>query len=408
MSKERNDLTLKVFAFIIAIILWSYVMKEVNPDISKEFKNVPVKFNNESALERQGLIIMDPEEVTVNVKVIGRKSDIDNFYQESIKAQVDLSGYKEGQIKVPINVSLVQSGNIKIIGNEPREVLFTFDKLVSKEKNLSIKTKGSLGPNYVVGDMTTKSKSILLKGPRTLVNKVANIIAEVDLSKIDLNTKKDSENITVPIKLVDDEGHDIVGVDREPSVVDINVPIFKTVTVPIELNLEKQLPENYEITEVTIKPNKITLKGDKNISNLTFVQTKPVDVNKLIGNADVPVELELPENVSLLNPNEKVTVSLNVEENSARTFEYILSEIDIRNLDNSLVIDMDDSSKIEVLVKGNKKIIENLTKEDIGLYLDFNMLDEGIHKVQLGSNAPMGVTVKEIVPQSIEFKITNR
>lgn len=404
MSKERNDLTLKVFAFIIAIILWSYVMKEVNPDISKEFKNIPVKFNNESALERQGLIIMEPEEVTVNVKVIGRKSDIDNFYQESIKAQVDLNGYKEGQIKVPIDVSLVQSGNIKIIGNEPREVLFTFDKLVNKEKNLSIKTKGSLGPNYVVGDMTTKSKSILLKGPRTLVNKVAHVVAEVDLS-----SRKDDENISVPIKLLDDEGHDIVGVEKEPSVVDINVPILKTVTVPIELNLEKQLPENYEITEVTIKPNKITLKGDKNISNLTFIQTKPVDVNKLIGNIDVPVELELPENVSLLNPNEKVTVSLNVEENSTKTFEYILSEIDIRNLDNSLAIDMDDSSKtVEVLVKGNKKIIENLSKEDIGLYLDFNMLDEGTHKVHLGSNAPIGITVKEIIPQSIEFKITNR
>ena len=36
MSKEKkNDLTLKIFALIIAIILWSYVMSEVNPPIYK-------------------------------------------------------------------------------------------------------------------------------------------------------------------------------------------------------------------------------------------------------------------------------------------------------------------------------------------------------------------------------------
>lgn len=404
MSKEKNDLTLKVFAFIIAVILWSYVMSEVNPDISKEYKNIPVRFNNESALERQGLIIMEPEEVTVNVKVVGKKSDMANFSQESIKAQVDLSGYKEGQIKVPINVNLSQSNNIKMVGYEPREALFTFDKLITKEKNLRIKTKGSLGANYVVGDMTTKSKSVLLKGPRTLVNKVSEAMVEVDL-----NNRKEDESITVPIKLIDDEGHDVIGVEKEPKVVDITIPIFRTVNVPIELNLQEQLPDNYEITEITINPNKITLKGDKSISNLTFIQTKPIDVNKLIGNTDVPVELELPENVSLLNPNEKITVSLNIEENSTKVFEYALNEVEIRNLDNSLAIDTDDSSKtIQVSVKGSKKIVEALSKEDIELYLDFNMIDEGTHKVYLGSNTPTGITIKEIIPQSIEFKIIKR
>nr|WP_312667263.1 CdaR family protein [Tissierella praeacuta] len=379
-------------------------MSEVNPDISKEYKNIPVRFNNESALERQGLIIMEPEEVTVNVKVVGKKSDMANFSQESIKAQVDLSGYKEGQIKVPINVNLNQSNNIKIVGHEPREALFTFDKLITKEKNLRIKTKGTLGANYVVGDMTTKSKSVLLKGPRTLVNKVSEAIVEVDL-----NNRKEDESITVPIKLIDDEGHDVIGVEKEPKVVDITIPIFRTVNVPIELNLQEQLPDNYEITEITINPNKITLKGDKSISNLTFIQTKPIDVNKLIGNTDVPVELELPENVSLLNPNEKITVSLNIEENSTKVFEYELNEVEIRNLDNSLAIDTDDSSRtIQVSVKGSKKIVEALTKEDIELYLDFNMIDEGTHKVYLGSNIPTGITIKEIIPQSIEFKIIKR
>ncbi|OZV11341.1 hypothetical protein CIW83_15315 [Tissierella sp. P1] len=405
MSKEKSDLTLKIFSVIIAIVLWSYVTSEseVNPDISKEYRNIPVTYTNKTALDRQDLVIMEPEEATVSVKVTGKKSDMAKFSREFIKAEVDLSGYSEGQVKVPINISLDQSSNIKIVGREPENVLFTFDKIITKTQSVTVKTKGNLDPNYVLGDILTKTQSVLLKGPRSLVNKVADVVAVVDISG-----RKENINVTEPIKLIDDEKNDVRGVEYEPSVVDVSIPVFRIVTVPIELNLQTEPPENYEITSITINPNKITLKGGNDIANLTFIQTKPVDINYLMENADVPVELDLPENVSLLNPNEKVTISLKIEENFTKSFEYTLDEVDIRNLDGELTIDKDDHSKtVQVLAKGSKEAIENLTKEDLIPYLDFNMLDEGIHKVYLNFTAPIGITIKEISPQPIELKIIN-
>lgn len=405
MSKEKSDLTLKIFSVIIAIVLWSYVTSEseVNPDISKEYRNIPVTYTNKTALDRQDLVIMEPEEATVSVKVTGKKSDMAKFSREFIKAEVDLSGYSEGQVKVPINISLDQSSNIKIVGREPENVLFTFDKIITKTQSVTVKTKGNLDPNYVLGDILTKTQSVLLKGPRSLVNKVADVVAVVDISG-----RKENINVTEPIKLIDDEKNDVRGVEYEPSVVDVSIPVFRIVTVPIELNLQTEPPENYEITSITINPNKITLKGGNDIANLTFIQTKPVDINYLMENVDVPVELDLPENVSLLNPNEKVTISLKIEENFTKSLEYTLDEVDIRNLDGELTIDKDDHSKtIQVLAKGSKEAIENLTKEDLMPYLDFNMLDEGIHKVYLNFTAPIGITIKEISPQPIELKIIN-
>ncbi|MCQ4925262.1 CdaR family protein [Tissierella carlieri] len=405
MSKEKSDLTLKIFSVIIAIVLWSYVTSEseVNPDISKEYRNIPVTYTNKTALDRQDLVIIEPEEATVSVKVTGKKSDMAKFSREFIKAEVDLSGYSEGQVKVPINISLDQSSNIKIVGREPENVLFTFDKIITKTQSVTVKTKGSLDPNYVLGDISTKTQSVLLKGPRSLVNKVADVVAVVDISG-----GKEDINVTEPIKLIDDEKNDVRGVEYEPSVVNVSIPVFRIVTVPIELNLQTEPPENYEITSITINPNKITLKGGNDIANLTFIQTKPVDINYLMENVDVPVELDLPENASLLNPNEKVTISLKIEENFTKAFEYTLDEVDIRNLDSGLTIDKDDHSKtIQVLAKGSKEAIENLTKEDLMPYLDFNMLDEGTHRINLGFTAPIGITVKEILPQPIELKIIN-
>lgn len=404
MNKEKSDLTLKIFSVIIAIVLWSYVMSEVNPEQSDTIKNISVTFNNIESLERQGLVLMEPKEATVSVRVTGTKFDLANFPTKSIKAQVDLSGYGEGQVKVPVNVTFDQSSNIRVERIDPQDILFTFDKLINnRDKAVTVKTIGELEPGYILGDITTKVQSVLLKGPKSWVNEVSEVIAVVDISG-----RKEDINVTRPIKLVDDEGNDIAGVKYEPSTIDITVPVFRTVTVPIELNLVNEPPENYEITQVTIKPNKIALKGDNSISNLTFIQTKPIDIDYLMENVDVPVELDLPENVSLVNPNEKVTISLNIEERFTKTFEYTLDELEIRNLGNGLNIDKDDYYKtIQILVKGDKDSIENLAKEDLGLYLDFNMLHEGIHRVYLGFNAPFGITVKEVTPQPIELKIIN-
>lgn len=399
MSKENNNLALKIFALIIAIVLWGYVMSEVNPDESLPIKNVNVSFNNLDVLERKGLVLMNPKEATVSVRVVGKKFDMTKFETKSIKASVDLSGYSEGQVRVPVNAYLEEFSNVRIDKVEPSDILFTFDRLITKSKSVTVKTTGELGSDYVFGDITTKSESIMLKGPRTWVNEVSEIIAEV---KVDGRTE--DVNSTVAIKLVDDQGNDVLGVTAEPSVIDVHIPIFRTKTVPIELQTE--IPDNYEITNISINPNKITLKGDKDIVNLTSVQTKPIDIELLMNNESVPVELELPPNVSLVNPNQEINVSLDIQEAFTESFEYSINEIQLIGLKDGLTIDnevIDSTIKIEV--KGNAEDINALTKEDIEVYIDLSMYDEGNHLVYIGVDLPEDIAIKHITPQPFEVNI---
>lgn len=401
MSKEKSEITLKISAVIIALILWSYVMSIENPETTWEHKDIEVVFNNTEALDKNSLVIMSPKEATVSVKISGKKSDRLNS-SEAIKAQVDLSGYSEGQRKVPINVTLSQSSNLKITDYEPKEILFTFDKIISIDKPVTIRTEGDLAPGYVLGDISTKSENILLRGPRTWVNEVSEIIANIKLAD-----RKENINVTAPIKLIDDQGNNVTGVKYEPNIIDVSIPVYRTTTVPIEIQTVNELPENYEVTDININPSSVKLKGDKNIVNLRSVQTKPIDINSFIENADIVTELELPSNVSLLNPNEKITVSLKIEEAFTKTFEYTLEEIEKKNLNPELNIDLENYSQlIEITLKGKKDIIENLSKEDIELYLDFNMLEEGEQEVYLEFDVPTGVTVNNIIPQPIKLNLT--
>lgn len=402
MSKEKNDLTLKIFALIIAFALWSYVMSEVNPDITDTIRNIPVVFNNLETLERQGLVLMEPKEATVTVRVKGRKFDMANFDSKKIKAFVDLSGYGEGQFKVPVQVVLEDSSNISVERIEPSEILFKFDKLISKQKTVTIKTVGELGPDYVLGVMTTKPESVLISGPKSWVNEVAEAIVEVDLS----GRKESSPDVTLPIQLVDEDGEVVSGVSYEPTVVDVNIPIYRKVIVPIELQTENHLPENYEITNVTINPSRIALKGDNSIVHLTSIQTKPIDINALLENPTMEVELDLPPNVSLVNPNEKIMVSVTIEEVSVKTFEFSLREVSVRNLDEDYKISDEDLSKtILVTLKGSKQLMEEMTKDDFNVYIDLNLLKGGEHEVYLQFDLPWGVTVENVSPQPIDIRL---
>src|SRR5690606_32862851 len=110
------------------------------------------------------------------------------------------------------------------------EILFTFDKLINKEMPVSIRTSGSLPANYVLGDIISKSKSVMLSGPRTWVNEVNQVLAEVDLTNRTSTTTE-----TVAILLLDDEGKDVRGIGKEPNVVEITIPIYRTISLPIEL-----------------------------------------------------------------------------------------------------------------------------------------------------------------------------
>ncbi|WFA10310.1 CdaR family protein [Tissierella sp. Yu-01] len=402
--KKKNDIPAKITVLIIAIFLWSFVMSDVNPEITTEYRNINVNLSNISALDRQGLVVMEPQDVSVNVKVTGKKSDLnrDRFSASNILAQVDLSGYNEGQVKIPVTVSLVdQVSGIRITSVEPREILFTFDKLITKEMPVSIRTTGSLPENYVVGDIISKSKSVLLSGPRTWVNEVNQVLAEVNL-----NNRTSTTTETVGTLLLDDEGNDVRGVVKEPNVVEITIPIYRTVSLPIELQTEGELPENYTISDISITPSRITVKGNNDIVNLSKIDTKVIDINSLLDRSALEVELELPVGVELLNPDEKVTIIYNIEETMTKEFTMPVSDLNILNLANDLEISEDDLNKlVKVTLTGFKSVLEPMGNQDLGLSIDLNELLEGRHELNIELKEIQGITVDSISPQPLVLNL---
>ena len=144
--------------------------------------------------------------------------------------------------KVPVYVEV--PSEVKLVDYSPKEISFKFEKIIRKGCPVTIETEGKLPQGYVLGEAEVKPQSVYIGGPRSWVNSVSKVIASVNVAD-----KKDDINVSMPIKLVDDEGNDVRGVEKDQNAVDIFIPVYRAKKVPIKLQTENQLPDNYQVTK---------------------------------------------------------------------------------------------------------------------------------------------------------------
>ena len=402
MSKEKNNnLTIKIFALLIAIVFWSYVMNDVNPRITKEYRNINVVYSQTEQLKKSGIVVTSPEEIKVNVKIAGRRNDILAITDKDITAKVDLSGYSAGEKRVSIDVDV--PSKVELVDYSPKEVLFDFDNIVNRERPVTVETTGKVASGYILADKEIKPQSVFIKGPKTLVNRVSEVIAYVDVSE----STKDL-NVTVPIKLVDVDGKEVNGLEKEPNVVDVFIPVKRVKTVPIEIQTEGSVPQGYEMGNIKVFPSTVKIMGDEDeLAAVKSIKTEVVNISTFLEKGSVELKLIIPEGIELAEPSIKPSADIDIHKIIEKTMEYNLDEISVNNLGGGLSIDNNATapSHIAVTVKGSDKIIEPLTKEDLPLFIDLDGLGEGAHTVPVKVNEINGVEIVNINPSEIQIHL---
>lgn len=404
MGKGKNNLIPKIFSLILAIILWSYVMGRENPEWPREYKNVDVVFTNVEALDRQNLVLMDPQEVKINVSVSGRLFDMDDFTADkNIVAKLDLSGYSEGQTRIPVIVSLKDSAStVRITKYEPTDILVNIDKIVTEKKTVNIRVEGNVPSDYTVGDIVSKPETILLRGPRSWVNEVSEVFAVVNLTD-----RTTTSNVSAPIQLKNHNRDDVVGLEKDPSVVDITIPIYRKATLPIEVVLENELPEDYIVTEMVVTPSTVAIRGGNNVADLTSIKTQPIDVNLFLENPTLEVQLDLMDNIELMDSNQRFIVNAIIESLVTQEFEYKFNDIEIRNLAGDLLLEEVERT-FKVVVRGTESLLDTITKETLKPYINLINFKEGKAEVDIQIDEIEGLIIESINPESLTINLMNR
>ena len=78
-EKLGNDLVLKIFSLVLAILLWLFVINTEDPVITKSFSNIPVDMLNEQVLDELNRTYKITEGSTVSYTVKGKKTVLDKL-----------------------------------------------------------------------------------------------------------------------------------------------------------------------------------------------------------------------------------------------------------------------------------------------------------------------------------------
>lgn len=362
ITELKDNFKIKIISLLSAMVLWTYVMAIVDPEETKLFENIPVTITNINELNEKNLIIYPEKNLTTDIYVTGKLSNIKKVSKDDISVYGQINSPMEGKNQIYLKVSTSQRISYDFKNSV---MIVTLEKLVNENKNININISGN-GKNDVDSiTLEDNINKIMVSGPRTLVDKVKNIVGTVN---VDNNLSDFSQSIK--LEPVDYKGKVVEGVKLEKNSISANVTLLTEKVVPIKLNLSNNIESdiNYEISQDTV-----TIKGKKDIvDSIEYIESQPIDLSQLSSEIDKDVYLQIPNGIAV--DTKFITIKKVSEENTISEYIYTPEEIDIRNNINNI-----DRSTIKIPDKINVSIeylqSEGLiNKDDIKLYIDLNEL----------------------------------
>ena len=85
-----KDSVLKVISFIVAVLIWIYIIIVVDPLVDVTVRDIPVRYANRSMLADQELCVLESSDNIVELKIKGSRKKIANIDNKNVYATVDL------------------------------------------------------------------------------------------------------------------------------------------------------------------------------------------------------------------------------------------------------------------------------------------------------------------------------
>lgn len=301
----RRNLPAKIIAFIVAIILWLFVMNEQNPQIEGTF-TVPIETVN----------AFDGYKITqdiknVKIKVRGARSLFVSAEAGDFKAYIDLAGYNSGDHEIKIQTVLPQG--FELVDVQPSSAAVNLDKIIQKEVHIDLIVTGTASPGLTVDKVIQSVNTVLVEGPESRVNEIDRVVGYVGLAG-----NHEDFSLQVPLTPITSDGKTIDDVTILPRSVQVSVQLARGLArkvVSVHPVVGGDLPEGLALVQVQAAPAKIEVAGDAVVlAKLTAIDTEPLSLADVKQNDKRTAQLVLPEGVTVSNREVVVTFELKPKE----------------------------------------------------------------------------------------------
>lgn len=388
-EKLLNNIGIKILSVIIAIILWLIVVNIEDPVVTREFKGIKVTVINEEEVSEIDKVYEIIDGDTVDITVKGKRTIVDNLSASDFVATADLGKLSDVyavQVRVtPTKSSLKDDLEITCKDNDTLKVKLE-DKL-TKQLSVTVVTQGTPAIGYAIGGekVTVKSPNIIeISGAESLVNKVkeARVVVSVDGVSTDFDTIES-------ISLRDSDGDEVSGTERltvSASEVNVSMKIFKTKEVPVNLNLQGSVDENYSIASVDYEPKTVLIAGsDEDLAQIDSIDINDVSIDKITENLEAPVIIDdyLPNTVTTAEANSSVNVAVKLEKKTTKVITFTASDLLYNGKDDSKNYTLQADNKYTVTISGAQSVISDVTISDLKPTVNCDSLVNGTSTVNI-------------------------
>ena len=301
---RKENLLARVICLLVACGLWVYVMTDQNPIVER---NVEVRLQQMN-LPSNMMVFNVPNKVVVKIR--GTRTKVSDNLENKITASLNLKNVTEGQQSVPVKVSFGAGDVVQVV---PSEVSVYVDTVSEKRVPVITRIVGAVSNDLTIGHSVITPAEVTLRGATHRIDKVNKVVAPIDVTDHQGDFQAESELVAVS-----DDGYDIPNMKIIPERVMVQATMVSqmlSVDIPVKLVVSGELPNGVTVTKAEILPDKVRITAPPSLlKELKAINTKPVDVSKLLGSTVLAAELDLPEKV--IPELRTVQIRLSVERQS--------------------------------------------------------------------------------------------
>lgn len=395
-EKIFNNLSLKIVSAVFAVILWTVIVNIYDPNTSYTFSNITVQLVNTQSLTEKNYTFEVVDGGKISVTVSGPKSVVTDLKTSDIAATADLSKVTAFTDYVDIQVQVVKDGQVlNNVEAVPRTSALKLS-IENRDTNtyaVNVNTTGTPANGYAVASTTTSPTYIKVTGPTSLVEGVASVGVDVDVSgaKGTVNTQSD-------INMYDSDGNIIANEELEMSseTADVIVEMARTKTVPVVVKTSGTPSQDCVVTGTSLSQTSVVISGQQEalskIDNIT-IPSSAVSVDGLSEDKTYTFKLTdyVPSGVKIVSDS-RLQVTVKISKASTKTVHISSDAIKIENVSSgyNAVIE---GTGIDVIISGTGTILENISATDITCNVNAAGLSAGTHSVDVSVSVPDGCSV---------------
>ena len=265
----------KLLSLLLAVSLWAGLITQ-DPNLTRErrFTDVPISLTGQDTLRRNGLIVLSGLEQDT-LKLEAFRAQIPQRSYDSVTAanynpRIDLSRITEtGEQAVKV-VFTTSSSYGTVEAAAPDTFNIVVDEYVTNYRvPVTLNITGDYPSGYYAATPIVEPGTITVSGPKTLVDQVARVCADMDLNT--LSARAGTTRLALPLYYVDVNGNILESDLLEAASANT---VLRTITVEQKLYDSKEVDvataaltqgqpaAGYAVASITATPSTLLAAGD--------------------------------------------------------------------------------------------------------------------------------------------------